>query len=247
MSVVRAAVLCSLLCSVAVGFEMKELVPVRPGIQHMWYYDDEGTHVCLFQYKYVNPAIEKELEEQFAPYTFFVVAAWNAKGKGNFVFDGTRHTFRLYSKEKKVCGNVDPFDSVTKRIDGRLDHLADERYKAERMATRIRFMDVFTENLFSDELGQWAKARKLITFRAINEYLTKVDAAAQTLKNLRATMMPFNCAVGDKGWALAAVRQESKAALDAVYYVRPEGEVEMKRVGLTRPMITKLELKQRTP
>ena len=245
-TMVMVALACGFLCSVAAGFEEKELVPVRPGIQHMWHYDDEGVHVCLFQYKYVNPEVEKMLEEQFPPYVFYVLAAWNEHGKKNFQYDGEGNTFRLCEKEKKVYGNVDPYQSLIKRIEDRLSALDQERYNAERMMHRVRFMDIYTENMFSDELGQWAKSRKLLSFKALNEYVARVDAAVETLKNLRGVMKPINCAVGDKEWVLIGIRRESKTAVpEAVYYVTPDGEVEMQRVGLTKPMIEKLELRQR--
>jgi hypothetical protein len=237
---------CAVFCSIASAFDKKELIPVRPGIQHMWHYDDEGAHVCLFQYKYVKPEVEKMLEEQFPPYVFYVLAVWNENGKANFQDDGAQNTFRLCLKERKVYGNVDPYESLIKRIDDRLSALDQERYNAERMMHRVRFMDIYTENMFSDEVGQWAKSRKLTSFKALNDYVAKVDAAVQTLKNLRAVMRPINCAVGDKEWLLIGIRRESKASVpEAVYYVRPDGEVEMQRVGLTKPMIEKLELKQR--
>jgi len=241
-----ATIVFGLACAAACAFDKKELVPCRPNVQHMWHHDDEGVHVCLFQYKYVKPEVEKMLEEQFPPYVFYVAAIWNEGGKQNYRFDGESHTFRLYEKNKKVYGNADPFQSLTERIDNRISALNDERDKADRMAHRVRFMDIYTENMFSDELGQWAKSKKLMTFKAVNEYGAKVDAEIQTLKNLRAVMMPINCAVGDKGWALITIRRESKASgLEAVYYVKGDAQVEMTRVVLTSHMIEKLELKQR--
>ena len=240
------AVACGLFCSVAAGFEEKELVPVRPGVQHMWHYDDGGVHVCLFQYKYVKPEAEKMLEEQFPPYLFYVLAVWNENGRKNYSYDGERNLFRLCEKEKKVYGNVDPYQSLIKRIDDRLSVLDQERYNAERMMHRVRFTDIYAENMFSDELGQWAKSRKLTSFKALNDYVAKVDACVQTLKNLRAVMRPINCAVGDKEWVLIGIRREGKTSVpEAVYYVRGGDEFEMQRVGLTKPMIEKLELRQR--
>jgi hypothetical protein len=252
-SALAAAVVFSLCSHLACGFDDKDLVPVKPGVQCMWHYNAGGAHVCFFEYKLVNMDVEKLLEGAFEGCQFYVFAVWNEEGKSNFVYDQASHTFRLYSKSNRetekrprVYGNCDPWEGFVPRINDRISQINTQLSYVDDMLLKLQYNRAFSADMFSDESGQWAKARKLTTPTALNAYKAKLNAGATTLQNLGAVMRPFNCAVGDKAWALCPVRREKPPIpLDSVFLVSGDEQVPMERVAFTKTLLHKLDLKQR--